>query len=94
MGPLTRIWAISAALVAVLLAARGLWPLAVAVFLLSPSPVWAFAGRSADSARASASWMRAIGIVATALALAYVAAVAMGGLPPVHEWRGLLSGAR
>ncbi|HQU48524.1 MAG TPA: hypothetical protein PLM09_05225 [Casimicrobiaceae bacterium] len=94
MSPLTRTWAISAALVAVLLASRGLWPLALAVFLLSPAPAWAFAGRSADSARASASWMRTIGLVAAGVALAYVAAIAMGGLPPVHEWRGLLSGTR
>ena len=47
MRPVTRIWALSAACVAALCAIRGFWPLAIAIFLMSPAPAWAFAGRSA-----------------------------------------------
>ena len=94
MRPVTRIWAMTAVCIAVLAALRGLWPLALAVFLLSPAPAWAFGGRGAASGQTTAAWLRAIGIAAAAVALVYVAVVAMGGLPPVHEWRGLLSGAR
>lgn len=92
MRPVTRIWAISAACIAALCALRGLWPLALAVFLLSPAPAWAFARGGFDEAQASASWLRTIAIVAAAVAALYVAAIAMGGIPPVHEWRGALSG--
>jgi hypothetical protein len=91
MSPVTRIWAITAACVAALLALRGLWPLALTVFLLSPAPAWAFA-RGFDQAHASASWLRLVAIAAAIVVLLYVGVVAMGGVPPVHEWRGALSG--
>ena len=91
MSPVTRIWAITAACVAALLALRGLWPLALAVFLVSPAPAWAFA-RGLDQAHASASWLRAVAIAAALVVLLYVGLVAMGGVPPVHEWRAALSG--
>lgn len=94
MRPVTRIWAWTAVCVAVLATLRGFWPLALAVFLLSPAPAWVFAGRGSAAGPATAAWLRAIGIAAAVLALVYVAVVAMGGLPQVHEWRGLLSGAR
>lgn len=91
MGPLTRIWAVSAACLAALCLLRGLWPLAAAIFLLSPAPAWAFA-RGFDQAHASASWLRAVAIAAAIVVLAYVGIVAMGGIPPMHEWRGALFG--
>lgn len=92
MGPVTRIWAISAACIAALCVLRGLWPLAIAIFLLSPAPAWAFARGGFDRANASSAWLRAIAIAAAVVAALYVAILAMGGLPPVHEWRGALFG--
>lgn len=93
MRPVTRIWALSAACIAALCALRGLWPLAIAIFLMSPAPAWAFAGRSAAAGTATASWLRAVGAFAAVVTLLYLAAIAMGGLPPVHEWRHALTGA-
>jgi len=92
MHPVTRIWAISAACLAALCLLRGLWPLAAAIFLLSPAPAWAFARGGIEQAHASASWLRAVAIAAAAIAALYVVALAMGGIPPVHEWRGALFG--
>jgi hypothetical protein len=87
MNPVLRIWAIFATLLAVMLALRGAWPLALACFLLSPAPAWAFAHSGAARADATASWLRVIAIGAGAIAVLYVLAIAMGGIPPVHEWR-------
>ena len=93
MHPLVRLWALCATGVALLLALRGAWVPALACFLLSPAPAWVLAQGSADHRRASARWLAGIAIViAIALAL-FVAIVSMGGLPPVHEWRGALAGA-
>ena len=93
MHPLVRLWALSATCVALLLALRGAWALALACFLLSPAPAWVLTQGSADSRHVSATWIAGIAIViAIALAL-FVAIVSMGGLPPVHEWRGALAGA-
>lgn len=92
MGPVTRIWAITAACIAALCALRGLWPLAIAIFLLSPAPAWAFARGGAGCADTSAAWLRAIAIAAAIVAALYVALLAMGGLPPMHEWRAALFG--
>lgn len=94
MSPVIRIWAVSAAVVAAFCALRGLWTLALAVFLLSPAPAWAFAERRAAPGGAATTWLRAIGAAAAVVAVLYFAAIAMGGVPPVHEWRGALSGAR
>ena len=94
MRPVTRIWALSAACLAALCALRGLWPLAIAIFLLSPAPAWAFARGGSAGADSTSAWLRAIGLAAAIAAGLYVAAIAMGGLPPVHEWRHILSGTR
>lgn len=94
MRPVTRIWALSAASLAALCALRGLWPLAIAIFLLSPAPAWAFAGRETDLGPAIASWLRLAAAFVVIVVLLYLAAIAMGGLPPVHEWRNALSGTK
>ena len=47
MNPVLRTWAIFATLLAVVLALRGAWPLALACFLLSPAPAWTFGPRGA-----------------------------------------------
>jgi len=91
MGPVLRIWAIFASALAVLLALRGAWPLALAAFFLSPAPAWAFAQGRSERAHATAAWLRAVAIGVAALAALYVVAVALGGVPPVHEWRGALT---
>lgn len=91
MGPVLRIWAIFASALAVLLALRGAWPLALAAFFLSPAPAWAFAQGRGEQAHATAAWLRAVAIGVAALAALYVVAVALGGVPPVHEWRGALT---
>ena len=87
MGPLLRIWAMSALAIALLLALRGAWLAAAALFVLSPAPVWAFAQHDPDSGRLSASWMTAVVGVLIAVVALYAVVVATGGLPPVHEWR-------
>ena len=92
MSPVMRTWAIVAAVAALLLALRGAWPLAIALFLLSPAPAWAFAHAHGDAGRAGASWLRTVAIVAGAIVVLYVAALAAGGLPPMHEWRTALFG--
>jgi len=89
MKPLVRLWAVCAIGVALLFALRGAWAPALACFLLSPAPAWVLAQGSADQRRMSATWLAG---VALAVAL-FVAIVSMGGLPPVHEWRGALAGA-
>ena len=92
MSPVMRTWAIVASVVALLLALRGAWPLALACFLLSPAPAWAFAHSRGDAAHAGASWLRAVLVVAGALLLLGVAVLAAGGLPPMHQWRTALFG--
>ena len=89
MKPLVRLWAVCAIGVALLFALRGAWAPALACFLLSPAPAWVLAQGSADPRRASATWLAGTAIV---VAL-FVAIVSMGGLPPVHEWRGAPSRA-
>jgi hypothetical protein len=91
MGPVLRIWAMFASAIAVLLALRGAWPLALAAFFLSPAPAWAFAQARGERAHAAAAWLRAVAIGVGALAALYVVAVALGGVAPVHEWRGALA---
>jgi hypothetical protein len=91
MGPVLRFWAIFATALALLFALRGAWPLALAAFFLSPAPAWAFAHGRGEQAHASATWLRAIAGGVAIVALLYaVVVVALGGLPPVHEWRGAL----
>jgi hypothetical protein len=69
---------------------RGAWAPALAVLLLSPAPVLAFAPRNAGSGRASVAWL-AVVVVALAAGIALLLViVALGGLPQVHEWRALL----
>lgn len=92
MHPLVRLWALCATAVALLLALRGAWAPALACFLLSPAPAWVLAQGSADHRRMSATWLAGVAIaVALAVAL-FVAIVSLGGLPPVHEWRGTPAG--
>jgi len=91
MGPVYRFWAIFAAALAVILALRGAWPLALAAFFLSPAPAWAFAQGRGEQAQATAAWLRAIAAGVAIVVALYVAVVAFGGLPPVHEWRGALA---
>jgi hypothetical protein len=93
MHPLVRLWALCATCVALLLALRGAWALALACFLLSPAPAWVLAQGSADARHVSATWLAGIAIVVVLAAALFVAIVSMGGLPPVHEWRGALAGA-
>ena len=92
MSPVMRTWAIVAAVAALLLALRGAWTLALACLLLSPAPAWAFAHAPADRTRATATWLRIVAIAAGVLVVLYVAALAAGGLPPMHEWRMALFG--
>lgn len=93
MHPLMRIWAITALCAAVLLAARGAWTAAFAVFLLSPAPALALFRDRVDQQRWSASWLGfvALGLIGVAVALAVV--VHLGGVPQVHEWRAALAPA-
>jgi uncharacterized BrkB/YihY/UPF0761 family membrane protein len=93
MHPLLRVWAISAALIAVLLLLRGAFALAVACFLFSPAPVLLFSHGNSDQRHLSSYWLRAVGIGVVALVILFVVVVYFGGVPPVHEWRGALSGA-
>jgi len=93
MHPLLRIWAISAACVALLLAVRGAFALAVACFLFSPAPVLLFSHGHPEQQRLSSSWLVLAGIGVVALVIAFAVVVYFGGVPPVHEWRGVLSGA-
>jgi len=88
MHPLVRLWALCATCVALLLALRGAWAPAVACFLLSPAPAWMLAQGSADHRRVSTRWLMGVAIVVALVAALFVAIVSMGGLPPVHEWRG------
>ena len=92
MNPVMRTWAIVASCVALLLALRGAWPLAVACFLLSPAPAWAFAHARGDAGAAGSRWLRAVAIAVGVLVVLYVAALAAGGLPPMHEWRTAMFG--
>ena len=87
MNPVLRTWAIFATLLAVVLALRGAWPLALACFLLSPAPAWTFAPRGAAREHAASSWLRAVALGVGAIAVLYALAIAMGGIPPMHEWR-------
>ena len=93
MNPLVRLWAASAACIALALLLRGAWAPALACFLLSPAPAWVLAQGSADPRRASATWLAGTAIVVAIVVALFVAIVAMGGLPPVHEWRGAPSRA-
>jgi hypothetical protein len=92
MTPLMRTWAIVATGVALLLALRGAWPLALACFLLSPAPAWAFAHAPGGATNAPAAWLRTVAIALAIVVALYVAALAAGGLPPMHEWRAALFG--
>lgn len=92
MPPLMRVWAWTSITVAVLLALRGAWPVAVALFLLSPAPVLLFVRGHSDPVRLSLSWLVALAIGVAAVLLIAIAITAFGGLPQVHEWRGLLAG--
>jgi hypothetical protein len=80
-------------LIALLLLLRGAFALAVACFLLSPAPVLLFSHGSTDRRRLSSSWLVAVGVGVVALVILFVVVVYFGGVPPVHEWRGALSGA-
>jgi hypothetical protein len=91
MGPVLRIWAIFATALALLFSLRGAWPLALAAFFLSPAPAWAFAHGRGEQAHASAAWLRALAAGVAIVAVLYVVVVALGGVPPVHEWRGALA---
>ena len=92
MNPVMRTWAIVATGVALLLALRGAWPLALACFLLSPAPAWAFAGANQRPANATATWLRTVAIAVAIVVALYVAVLAAGGLPPMHEWRTAMFG--
>ena len=92
MNPVMRTWAIVATVVALLLALRGAWPLALACFLLSPAPAWAFGGAPDAASRATSTWLRTVAIVVAIVVALYVAVLAAGGLPPMHEWRAAMSG--
>ena len=87
MSPLFRIWALTASCVALLLALRGAWPLALACFLLSPAPALVFVRGAPEQRVASLSWLRAVVAGLAVLAMLFAALVWMGGIPPVHEWR-------
>jgi hypothetical protein len=93
MHPLIRLWALCATCVALLLALRGAWAPALACFLLSPAPAWVLAQGSADRRHVSATWLLGLALVVALAVALFVAIVSMGGLPPVHEWRGALAGA-
>ena len=92
MTPLMRTWAIVASCIALLLALRGAWPLALAVFLLSPAPAWAYAHAQRGATDAPSRWLRGVAIAVAILVALYVAALAAGGVPPMHEWRTALFG--
>ena len=92
MTPLMRTWAIVASCIALLLALRGAWPLALACFLLSPAPAWAYSHGRQGANDASSRWLRGAAIAVAILVALYVAALAAGGVPPMHEWRTALFG--
>ena len=92
MNPVMRTWAIVATVVALLLALRGAWSLALACFLLSPAPAWAFAGAGQGPANATSTWLRTVAIAVAIVVALYVAGLAAGGLPPMHEWRTAMFG--
>ena len=93
MSPLLRIWGITATGVALLLALRGAFVLALACFVLSPAPVMLFAHRGSDQRRLSLSWLGAIVAACAALAVLFAVIVYVGGIPQVHEWPASLRGA-
>lgn len=90
MHPLLRIWAIVALCAAVLLALRGVWPVAFAVFLLSPAPALLFFRDRLDRKQLTVSWLGVVGVVVAAFVVALVIAAQTGGVPQVHEWRATL----
>jgi hypothetical protein len=90
MNPLFRAWALTAAVVAALLALRGAWLAALAVFLLSPAPALALARGPGDAVRSSLSWLAGFLVAIVALLALVIVVVSFGGLPQVHEWRALL----
>jgi len=92
MSPLLRLWAWTAAIVAALLALRGAWLPALALFVLSPAPVLLFARDDARPQRLSLSWLGAVVIALVAIVGLLILVVALGGVPPVHEWRARLRG--
>ena len=92
MTPLVRIWGYAALIVAALLALRGAFWAALALFLLSPAPVLAFARGRGDGDRLSIGWIGGVVLALAILLLALLGLVAMGGVPQVHEWRALLRG--
>ena len=93
MHPLLRVWALSAALVALLLLMRGAFALALACFLFSPAPVLLFSHGHPEQRRLSSSWLVAVAAGIGALIILFAVIVYFGGVPPVHEWRGAMSAA-
>jgi hypothetical protein len=92
MSPLLRIWGITAACIALLLALRGAFALALACFLLSPAPVVLFLHGGPDQRRLSLSWLATIVAVLAGLFILFAVVVYFGGIPQVHEWPGTLRG--
>ena len=94
MGPVLRFWAIFAAALAVLLLAlRGAWPLRAGRVLPVARPrmgVRARTRRAGACERGMAPRDRRRSSRSSSL-LYVVVVVALGGLAPVHEWRGALA---
>ena len=92
MSPLLRVWGITAACFALLLLLRGAFALALGLFLFSPAPVLMFSNGATDPRRLSASWLGILVVIVAALSAIFALVVYLGGIPPVHEWSGVLRG--
>jgi hypothetical protein len=90
MGPLFRLWSVTALCVALLLIVRGAFAAALVCFLFSPAPVLLFSRGSSDERRLSLSWLGALVIIVLVLCALFVLIVHLGGIPQVHQWSSLI----
>jgi hypothetical protein len=86
MSPLLRLWAWFAVAAAALLALRGAIAPALALFLCSPAPVLVLARGGPDQGSLSRSWLAGLVLLAALGVGLVVLIVALGGIPPLHEW--------
>ena len=87
-----RLWGITAFCIALLLALRGAFALALALFLFSPAPVLLFSHGRSDQGALSLCWRGVLFVVSAGLCSLFTLIVYLGGIPQVHEWSTVLRG--
>lgn len=92
VSPVLRIWAMLASVLALLLVLRGALLAATAVFVLSPAPALVFSRGGGDARRLSITWLGTVTLALSAIVAILAVIVALGGIPPVHEWSARLRG--